>query len=262
MIGVEPGGRRWRTGSPAQFGRGGDVDKAAGRIAPQEADAARTEDQRGQHVRRCRSRRPALPSLRPPQCCRASRQSRRRSGRRCFSRCRTPVRLPSARSRSPSPSRSNAATRPASGSAGGGCGLHTRRGIRERHVRHSGVDERCLGSRRGDGLGVAALLEVGLRVGDRVAALAQLLEAGHRGAAFVCTARRGSRCWPGRRRPLRCTARPPSRAETHRWPPGNRRSCRYSWPRLMAVPASSRIHDLHPSRTLRVLHRFARRHGR
>ena len=40
MIGVEPGGRRWGMSSPAQFGRGGDVDKAAGWIASQEADAA------------------------------------------------------------------------------------------------------------------------------------------------------------------------------------------------------------------------------
>ena len=63
-----------------------------------------------------------------------------------------------------------------------------RRRIRERDVGDSCVDELRLGPGRGDGLGVAALREVGLGVGDGVAALAEALEVRHRGAAFVCAA--------------------------------------------------------------------------
>ena len=138
VIGVEPGRRRCGPVSPAQFGRGGDVDKAAGRIAPQEADAARTEDSEVGIVRRCRSRRPALPS---PSAAAAAEHLAGHVGEAAGVVSADRVRLSGCRprrSRSPSPSRSNSATRPAAASAGrAGCGLQHRRGIRERHVRHS-----------------------------------------------------------------------------------------------------------------------------
>ena len=57
-----------------------------------------------------------------------------------------------------------------------GCGGH-RAAVGERHSRHGcRIDQVRLGAGRGDRLRVAPLFQIGLRVGDRVAAVAQRLE--------------------------------------------------------------------------------------
>ena len=127
----------------------------------------------------------------PPRWCRASLRSRRRSGRRSFLKRRTPVRLPSdeieiavAVEIERRHAARSAVAGPAAAEAVAVASVNATSGI-------SGVDQRGLGSGRGDGLGVAALLEVGLGVSDRVAALAEALE--------DAPSRRGLRLpWPPR----------------------------------------------------------------